>query len=205
MGGKAPGGKLPKLEEAFPFMSAFPFEEYTIKLERDDTDPIELGVAPILINSLGTFGNDLQLSFFYREGEATVMVSFFETDVLLIADSAPSIKKMNSVRENLDLAIDSQDLETKVIGIKDGKRFVSLLQIPHLEFQPFGGVLEELLKVHEVALTSTQTLGLQQLSVKKMLKTEPTPKQLEVMRAFLNFRLNYIKIMLGIVIATKIY
>lgn len=205
MGEKAAGGKIPKLQEAFPFMSAFPFDGYTIKLEKEGQDPLELGVAPILVNILGTIGTGLRVGFFYQEGEASVMVSFFEEDVWLIHEEAVNIKKLNSVREALDLALDSDDINVKVVGIKSNKKFINQLSIPHLTFQPFGAVLEELIKVHEVNLTSNQKLGLQQLSVKKMLHKKPTKKEEELMRSFLNFRLNYIKIVLGIVIAAKIY
>lgn len=205
MGEKAARGKLPKLHEAFPFMSAFPFDEYTIKLEKEGQDPLEMGVAPILVNNLGTLGTGIRVGFFYQEGEASVMVSFFEEDLRIIHDEASRIKKLNSVREELDLALESNDLEIKTIGIKANRKFISQLDIPHLSFQPFGGVLEELIKVHEVNLTSTQKLGLQQLSIKKILNKKPTDKEELVMRSFLNFRLNYIKIVLGIVIAAKIY
>jgi len=205
MGEKASGGKLPKLHEAFPFMSAFPFDEYSIKLEREGQDPLEMGVAPILVNSLGTIGTGLRVSFFYKEGEANVMISFFEEDIRIIHDESKNIKKLNSVREELDFALQSNDLEVKVIGIKANKKFVNQLEIPHIAFQPFGGVLEELLKVHEVVLTSNQKLGLQQRSIKRMMQTESTDKEKSLMTAFLNFRLNYIKIVLGIVIAAKIY
>jgi hypothetical protein len=205
MGEKAANGKLPKLHEAFPFMSAFPFGDYIIKLEREGQDPLEMGISPILVNNLGTLGTGIRVGFFYQEGDASVMVSFFEEDIRAIHDEAARIKKLNSVREELDFALESNDLEVKAIGIKANRKFVTQLDMPHLSFQPFGGVLEELIKVHEVSLTSNQKLGLQQLSTKKMLHKRPTENEETVMRSFLNFRLNYIKIVLGIVISAKIY
>ena len=49
-----PLDKTSELYIVFPFMEAFPFEDYELTLEMEGTDPADIGVAPILIQMLGT-------------------------------------------------------------------------------------------------------------------------------------------------------
>lgn len=200
-----PLDKTSELYIVFPFMEAFPFEDYELTLEMEGTDPADIGVAPILIQMLGTFGTDTTLNFSYLENETSITISLYQEDVYFISEEAKNISKLNLIREQLDAGLASDNLELKIENIRKGRKFVSGVGSENLSGVDYNMILADIITMNEASLTSTQMHGLLKLNHKKIIDMNPKGKDLNAIIAYLNFQLHYSRTILGIVIATKIY
>jgi hypothetical protein len=66
-------------------------------------------------------------------------------------------------------------------------------------------VLENILDIHSAVLTNDVIVAVQKLNVQKLESLSLEYSQRKSVESFLNFQLNYAKILLGIVIAAKIH
>lgn len=205
MGENGSQNKTLELYETLPFMESFPFEEYEIEVETEGNDPAELGVAPILLNVLGTFGQDEKIIFNYFEKGTAIQISFHLEDVAAIADSSSKIKKLNVFNEILNTAVISDSIEKKIEIIKESKKLIKLLDCENLLYAPFTEVLKDMLELYQVSLTSLQLLGVQKLQSKKLEEDNLSSNQKEAILSYFNFQLHYARIILGVVIAAKIH
>jgi hypothetical protein len=197
--------KTSELLKVLPFMSAFPFNDYEITMVEHGQDFITMGVSPILINAFGDTGTVEFLNFSYLDGESKVSISIYRDDAEWIVEEAKQVKKMDRLRAELDDAIASEDLLQKIKVIKSGKKFSKIINCDNMGGVDFEEVLSEFLTLNETVLRSKTKLGLQKLSVATLKSSELSERQHRAVSAFLNFQLHYTKILLGIVIASKIY
>ena len=202
MGEKGSQNKTSELYETLPFMEAFPFKEYEIDLESDGD---ELEVSPILVKTLGSFGESQLLNFNYVEHDATIMVSFHREDIIQTAEDSAKIKKLDSVRQELEKGIKSNDIVVKIEAIKKGRKFIRLLDNENLMNPEFAPFLQEMLTLHSASLESHLVLELQKLKPQKILDFKLIPAEKIAIFSYLNFQLHYARIILGVVIAAKIY
>lgn len=194
-----------ELLKVLPFMSAFPFTDYKISMAESGDDLISLGVSQILINAFGETGKINVISFEYIDGESNISISIYHDDVDWIADEAKQVKKMDALRKTLDDALMSEDLVEKAKAIKQGRKFSKLINCDNVSGLDFNDVLLDFLKINETVLHSRIKLALQKLSVATINSTQFSERQYRAVSAFLNFQIHYVKILLGIVIAAKIY
>ena len=198
--------KTLELTEMLPFMQAFPFNEYETVLELEGVDPLTLGISQILIDKLGTFGSEYQVNFLYSENNASsILISLYLEDILDVLEISHTIKKLDSVLEDINIGLTSNSIEIKIKQIKKSRRFLKLLNSESLFSPQFKPVLHELLQASGVVLTSAQMLMLHKLQTAKLMDQVFSKKELDSVFAYLNFQLHYAKILLGIVISIKIY
>lgn len=197
--------KTSELYETFPFMEAFPFEEYGITLETEGTSPTELGISPILVSALGSFGTEKNCSFTYHEKETAFRISFYQEDVADVAAYSKNIKKLDSVAEDFALGLKATRISEKLEHVKRCRKFIKSLKLESLLYAPLNDVLNDLLDLHQVSLTSDRLLGLQRLNLSKIKEDSLTRHEKEAIRSFFDFQLHYARILLGIVIAVKIH
>jgi hypothetical protein len=186
-------------------MESFPFEEYEITLEKEGVDPSELGISPILLKTLGSFGTENHFNFTYVEIENAFSISFYQEDIAEVAETAGRIKKLDSIAQELQVGLKERELGKKLEQLKQSKKFIKSLKIPNLLFVPMSDVLEDILNLHGTALTNDVVLAVQKLNVQKLENLSLEYSQRKAVESFLNFQLNYAKILLGIVIAAKIH
>lgn len=197
--------KTSELTKVLPFMIEFPFKEYAIKLIERGEDFIQLGISPMLVNEFGDTGTTENLNFYYTEDSSTISISLGRFDVEWIAERASEVKKLDSIRRELDGGLESEDLIKKVKAIKAGRKFTKSINCESSLLIDFNELLSEFLRLHDTALISKIKLGLQKLSEATLKSTEFSERQYKAVSAFLNFQIHYSKILLGIVIAAKIY
>jgi hypothetical protein len=197
--------KTSELKTVLPFMTEFPFGDYDISMVERGDDLIKLGVSPILVKEFGDNGTIRSLNFYYIEDGSDISISLYAGDVEWIAEEAVHIKKVDALRKTLDTALSGDDLLLKIKAIKAGRKFAKLLNCDTVTDIDFNGLILDFLSIYETSLTSRLKLGLQKLSGATLKSTEFSEKQFKAVRAFLNFQIHYIKILLGIVIAAKIY
>lgn len=193
-----------ELYKALPVMEAFPFSEYLIEVETDDIKP-EFDVAPILINELGSFGNTQRLNFYYDEGTTTIMISFYQDDLLDLVAISQEVKKLDSVNDDINLGLESVDLLEKINLVKKSKKFTKLLKLASFTNPPFEPILQELISTNDAVLESAIIMELHKLKPKKICDLNLGEKEKTAIFSYLNFQLHYAKILLGVVIAAKIY
>lgn len=199
--------KYPEICDSLPFMHAFPFKEYTIALQQSqEKSAQDLGINPIIAKSFGEIEPSKRVHFSYEEGDATLLVSFYLDDLKYIENNYRKIKKLDSVLKDLNDGMATNSIEEKIQAIKKGKAFVRLLKSDILNSPQFEGILLDICEILEISLATNVMLDLHKLNVKGVLTTEEfTKKERGAIAAYLNFQLHYAKIILGIVIAAKIY
>lgn len=197
--------KTTRLLELIPFMSEFPFDDYEITIEDFGLPLDQLGISPILINELGANNNLKRVDFYYAEGESSVSISLRKDDIEWLASESPKITKFDDLCKEIEEALKSTDLARKMKSIRSGRKFLRNFSDPNLQEVDFNETMSEFLEIYSVQLDSKTKLVIQNLNMKAMAKTELVENKYLAVRGFLNFQLNYIKIVLGIVIATKIY
>jgi hypothetical protein len=194
-----------ELLNVLPFMAEFPFGDYDIRMVEKGDDFIRLGVSPILVKEFGDTGKIQSLNFYYIEEGSDISIALYRGDVEWIAEEAINVKKIDALRKTLDDALSSEDLTLKTKAIKTGRKFSKLLSCNAVTGIDFNDLLSEFLIIYDTHLNSKIKLGLQKLSDAILKSTEFSERQFKAVKAFLNFQIHYIKILLGIVIAAKIY
>jgi hypothetical protein len=194
-----------ELMTVLPFMAEFPFGDYDILMVERGEDFIQLGVSPILVKEFGDTGKIQNLNFYYIEEGSDISISLYKGDIEWIAEEAIHVKKVDALRKMLDDALSSDDLILKTKAIKNGRKFSKLLNCDTVTGIDFNELVSDFLIIYDTNLNSKIKLGLQKLSEATLKSTEFSERQFKAVRAFLNFQIHYIKILLGIVIAAKIY
>lgn len=192
-----------ELFEALPFMESFPFDEYEVIMETEGTDVS--GISEILTDALGTFGISEKINFYYNEDSIKLLVSFSLDNIYDISDNSSNVVQLSPVRKYLDSALTTADVEEKLIAVRKSNKFIAKLKIDPLYVPPFESILYDMLIFTEVTLSTMQILGIMQLNYDKIFSLGISEKETKVLIYFLNFRLHYARIILGIVIATKIH
>lgn len=194
-----------ELLNVLPFMAEFPFGEYDIRMVERGDDFIRLGVSPILVKEFGDTGKIQSLNFYYIEEGSDISISLYAGDVEWIAEESIHVKKLDALCKVLDDAMSSDDLILKTKAIKTGRKFSKLLNCDAVTGIDFHDLISDFLAIYDTNLNSKIKLGLQKLSEATLKSTEFSERQFKAVKAFLNFQIHYIKILLGIVIAAKIY
>jgi hypothetical protein len=197
--------KTTRLFEEIPFMSEFPFDDYEMTIEDLSLPLDQLGIAPILLNEIGDANVIKRVDFYYAEGNSSVSISLRKDDIEWLASESGNVRKFDDLRKELDTSLKSRSLVEKIKSIKLGRKFLKNFPDPTLHEVDFNMTLSEFLELYEVSLDSKTKLILQNLNMKGILSIEFTEKQYKAVTAFLNFQLHYVKIILGVTIAAKIY
>jgi hypothetical protein len=197
--------KTSELFSTLPFMSLFPFDDYSITLEERGRDYMQLGISPLLIDIIGEKGTTESVSFYYYDNGSRVAISVAKDDIEWIAEESEKVKKMDSIRLVLENAVQEEDLIQKSKAIKLGKKFTKSLGCDNTLSLDFGEILNEFLGIYDTVLSSKIKLNLQKLNESALKSTEYSERQFNAISGFLNFQLHYHRIILGVVIAAKIY
>jgi hypothetical protein len=196
--------KAPSITKLFPFMQDFPFSEYEIEVEPDGAD-LSKEVSSILVEALGSFGSAYNINFQYFENNSAVAISFQEEDLLYLIEISPNIKKLDANLKMFNEGLETVDLVKKIKCVQASKKFLKSLLNENITQPRFEFFLTEILNLNEAILEGELILELQRLKPKRILTEKLTDLELDSIFSYLNFQLHYCKILLGIVIATKIY
>jgi hypothetical protein len=197
--------KTTRLFEEIPFMSEFPFDDYEMTIEDLNLPLDQLGIAPILLSEIGDHNVIKRVDFYYDEGNSSVSISLRKDDIEWLASESGNVRKFDELRKELDVSLKSKNLIDKIKSIRIGRKFLKNFPDPTLYEVDFNMTLSEFLELYEVSLDSKTKLILQNLNAKGIISIEFSEKQYRAVMAFLNFQLHYVKIILGVTIAARIY
>ncbi len=183
------------LYELFPFLKSFPFDQYIISggKERGDEENEEKNL----------FDDELfNFKYMYRDKDITI--SFYDTDILFLNEISKDIKSLDSTRKSLDKGLNSDNILVKFTSIKKAKVFLKKVKSPAENISTFQTVLNGLQEINEVELSDNIVNKIDKLD--KTLKDEKLKvNELITIDSYLDFQLHHAKIMLGIIIASKIH
>lgn len=190
--------------EVFPYLASFPFSDYTMHLDSEDDYAASAGIDPVIIDAASNLVKPEFVNFNYVGKYTNVTLSFYTYDVIYISENVDHIKKLDAVREALDVGLETSDIIEKIKIIKKGERFLKKIGSSLVAGKSFGGLLDSMLANNEISIDS-KILN----KIKSMYKTVDfdrfDEKTNNCIRSYYNVHLHHIKILLGIVIATKIH
>jgi hypothetical protein len=197
--------KIVDIFEAVPFLRSFPFDEYELEINVDGVDIADLGVSPILIDALGTFGTEQYIRFYYDHHGSKTMVSIHVDDILDLQQEAENIQTLDETFRRIKEAIESSDIRKKVSIVKKSKKFIAETGIDALILIQFSEVLAGLAEAEEVEVSQGLSSALLSLVQKSILENTKTQNDRRLVTSYLDFHLHYAMIILGMVIAAKIH
>jgi hypothetical protein len=190
--------------ETFPFLLSFPFREYDISIEKGESYAEMAGIDPVIISESGGIAAPEFVNFFHIGKDTKIALTFYTYDINFIHESASKVKKLDSVREILDTGLASNDILEKVDCIKKGERFLKKIGSSLIAGRSFDNTLDQFLIAGNHVITKGDITKIKRISK----KLDPSAFRVEiqdVIKLFYNIHLHHIKILLGVVIASKIH
>ena len=193
-----------ELYSLIPFLQAFPFPEYEIVLEKDSFDPAKMGVSPIILREISGLETPEMINFYFVDGDTQAMVTLYKNDLFHLLMMSEEVSVLDSVNEDLANAINASRLQEKVKAIVGNLEFVENLGFNFVDSGVFATLLDDLLELHGIDLPARLRTSVRNLSA-KINENRFSESELKVVTSYYNFLLNHIRILLGVVIAAKIY
>lgn len=191
--------------DIFPFLLSFPFPDYSITLEQGVDYLDDLGIDPVVLSAGGGGIAAPDFVNFQHIGEENkITLSFYTYDINFIINNCDSILKFDDVRRSIDEGLDSDDLLLKIKSIKVGEKLVRKIGKSLVAGSSFNKLFDDLLKHNKHSLTS---VAIKDIKLKRIKAAEYkyTGVEESIISSFYNLHLHHLKILLGIVIAIKIY
>jgi hypothetical protein len=194
----------PEVFETYPFLQSFPFSEYSMVLEKDEDYVTAAGIDPVIINAAGGFTKPEFINFQYTGKYTNIAMSFFTYDITYVSEQAKNIVKLDSIREVIDVGLESDELLEKIESIKHGERFLKKLGSGLTVGKAFDGVLDQFLLTSGKIISKTELRKIKSLF--KTIDVDLYDDEIKnIIQSFYNLHLHHIKILLGVVIAVKIH
>lgn len=191
--------------DIFPFLLSFPFHDYSITLEQGVDYLDDLGIDPIVLSAGGGGIAAPDFVNFQHTGEENkITLSFYTYDISFIINNCSHILKFDDVRKSIDDGLDSLDIGEKLKSIKIGEKLVRKIGKSLVAGSSFNKLFDDLLKNngHSLRADVIRDIKLKRLKVPEY---EYTEVEKSIIRSFYDLHLHHLKILLGIVIAIKIY
>lgn len=188
------------LNSRYPFLKNFPFGEFTIEVGETDSPG-----RSIMDDDLFTPTNSqgvIRFSF-GEKSTGRITIVLFEQELEWIAGIADNIKDLDRIRKTLDKGIRSKDLIVKRNAVEAAETWCLAVQNDRarLSYSTMGDVLTSMIHGTQQLV---QVVGkLAALSVKKGL-VNLSKEEYEIILTYYHFQLVYTKLILGLVIASKI-
>jgi len=190
--------------EAFPYLASFPFPDYTMQLDSMEDYATSAGIDPIIIKAASNFVKPEFVNFNYVGKYTKITLSFYTYDLVFISENVDHIKKLDSVNHDINTGLDSRDIIVKIEMIKKGELFLKKIGTSLIAGKAFSGLLDSLLGASDIVIDQRDLN-----KIKSMFKTvnyeEYDEETRRCIMSYYNIHLHHIKILLGIVIATKIH
>lgn len=192
-----------QINRDYPFMKNFPFDDkFEMKMQ-------EMQVPTAFMNAgfeLVMMGQQApEVHFNYKDSPVNATITISEKELIWISEAGKSVKKMDRIAKRIDRGLKSKDMLVKrdacleadewMSSITDGKNMLSK--------QIMNDALNSIVGPIEVA----DAISLANLLTKLFMKTgfvHMTRKEGNIITTFLQFKLIYTKLLLGIVISSKI-
>tara|TARA_R110000868_G_scaffold110719_5_gene299653 strand:+ start:3031 stop:3591 length:561 start_codon:yes stop_codon:yes gene_type:complete len=180
----------------FEFLKSFPFDEYEMTCgEEAISSETGLDIEP---------EKSMLYNFTYPVPQSEVTISFYEEDICFLYEISSNISILDSVRKHIDLGLKSESILYKMKCIKKTRPFLNKIETPSNTKDLFVSVLEGIQRINTINLPDTMLKDTIKLKEGIDLDSMRSGEE-RIISSYLNFQLHHAKIMLGIVIASKIH
>jgi hypothetical protein len=190
-----------EINSFYPFLESFPFtNEYDMRLEESQVEPFYFEDDDLMDEP-----GSSTVFFNYKNGPINIGVSISNDEMWWIHDAAKSIKKLNKIAKLLDKGLKSNDLLVKRDVILESDLWISQLSknSKSLSLQIFNEALGKMAAGKSIQETVHLVNSINKLYTKNGL-IKLSKSDASIIMTFFQFRMIYTKLILGIVIASKI-
>lgn len=180
----------------FEFLKSFPFDEY----EMTNGEEAIGSETSLDVES----DNSMLYNFTYPIPQSEVTISFYEDDICFLYEISSNINILDSVRKHIDLGLESESIVYKMKCIKKTRPFLKKIETPSNTKDLFVSVLEGIQRINTINLPDTMLKDTIKLKEGINLESMHLDEE-KTISSYLNFQLHHAKIMLGIIIASKIH
>ncbi len=194
------------INQAYPFLANFPFgDQFTMEISNTPVLAAMFDDEFESISSSKSGKSPTIIDFIHTKSKVKSKVSIFREDLLWIDQVSSSVKKLDKISKQIDRGIKSNDLLVKrnisletdewLLNVSDPKNSLSR--------EIFNGVLTDLIANKPLYRVTEIVNTVNKLYLKKGL-VKLSKDDADIIFTFIHFRLIYAKLILGIVISSKI-
>jgi hypothetical protein len=189
------------VENKYPFLKNFPFKEFEIEVggmaspivrHHEDDEFFEPEADPSVIRfSVG------------EKDKGRISIVIFEKELAWLSTIAEEVKNLDGIRKVLDRGIKSKDLIVKRNAVESAEDWSQALKDnrARLSYSTMGEALSSMIKNQNQFVQIISKLAT--LSLKRGL-VNLSKEEYEIILTYYHFQLVYTKLILGLVIASKI-
>lgn len=189
------------LTKKYPFLQNFPFGEFEIEIGEMPKSPSFLFEEDevALIRPI----DPKLIKFSYTREKSNVAIVIFEQELYWISEVASKIKDLDRILKTINRGLKSKDILAKRDAVEAAEDWCGLIQDNRtsLSYSTMGEILASLIRDKNQMIRVLNHLG--HLNLKKGL-VSLSKEEYSIILTYYHFQLIYTKLILGLVIASKI-
>lgn len=189
------------LTKKYPFLQNFPFGEFEIEIGEMPKSPSFLFEEDevALIRPI----DPKLIKFSYTREKSNVAIVIFEQELYWISEVASKIKDLDRILKIINRGLKSKDILAKRDAVEAAEDWCGLIQDNRtsLSYSTMGEILASLIRDKNQMIRVLNHLG--HLNLKKGL-VSLSKEEYSIILTYYHFQLIYTKLILGLVIASKI-
>ena len=183
------------VKRKYPFLENFPFNEFSIEaigFNKSSYDDDYTAAVPTQL-----------IKFLYEKGKSSMTIFVFEQELSWINEVSAKITDLNKIAKIIDSSIKSNDLLRKRNGLRHAEDWCAQLQDSRsrLSYSTSGEILTKLVDNNDQLVSIINKIVKLSIGVGLVGLSE---KEYRIILTYYQFQLIYAKLLLGIVIASKI-
>jgi hypothetical protein len=193
------------LNKKYPFLANFPFAEFTLEVGSLPAPPQSAPVSEESVVDSRMSKYSSPIIRFVFEHDAKFSINIHEKDLLWIQSRADDIKELDTVTQILNEGLQTTDILKRRDASEVADDWIKKLadNKTMLAYSTFSDVLSALIGDRKLQDTAILINNLNKLSNRRGL-VRLTKDEYGIIMTYFHFRLVYTKLILGLVIASKI-
>jgi hypothetical protein len=192
------------LNKKYPFLANFPFSEFSLEVGEMPAAPVRMQPEEEMVDSKMSRYSSPIIKFIY-EKDSRFSINIHEKDLLWIETRAEQVTELDIVSRILTAGLESTNLLEKRDATEIADDWIKKISDNKimLAYSTFSDVLSALIGDRQIKDTVQLINSINKLANKKGL-VKLNRNEYGIIEAYYNFRLIYTRLILGIVIASKI-
>lgn len=192
------------LNKKYPFLANFPFSEFSLEVGEMPAAPVRMQPEEDMVDSKMSRYSSPIIKFIY-EKDSRFSINIHEKDLLWIETRAEQVTELDIVSQILTAGLESTNLLEKRDATEIADDWIKKISDNKtmLAYSTFSDVLSALIGDRQIKDTVQLINSINKLANKKGL-VKLNRNEYGIIEAYYNFRLIYTRLILGIVIASKI-
>jgi hypothetical protein len=192
------------LNKKYPFLANFPFSEFSLEVGEMPAAPVRMQPEEEMVDSKMSRYSSPIIKFIY-EKDSRFSINIHEKDLLWIETRAEQVIELDIVSRILTAGLESTNLLEKRDATEIADDWIKKISDNKimLAYSTFSDVLSALIGDRQIKDTVQLINSINKLANKKGL-VKLNRNEYGIIEAYYNFRLIYTRLILGIVIASKI-